>query len=319
MLAVLVRVPRPRLGADARRGCSRWRSRRSPSRRSASRSAASRARCARPRCSRSCSRCRSPRWRSSRRAPSNGTLYDAIRIVSGAFPFKPALNALDAALSGASCSCRCCTSRADRRLHAARAAGAAPLRLGGRDVEDRRRADEDGLALVGTRIGVAGRRVSLRRSADAGEIDSSPSRRRRPPRGRAGRLRRRTRCGWAWRGTLSCKRVPATRMRRLRKTGLLRGLVRETELSAAHLVYPMFVRHGLDGRVPIPSMPGIDHLSISAPPSRRPARRPRSASRPCSSSACRPRRTRRARAPGTTRASSSSPPARSRPPIPTSS
>src|SRR5215210_6190943 len=53
-------------------------------------------------------------------------------------------------------------------------------------------------------------------------------------------------------------------MRRLRKTGLLRGLVRETELSAAHLVYPMFVRHGIDGRVPIPSMPGVDHLSIGA-------------------------------------------------------
>lgn len=30
----------------------------------------------------------------------DGTLYDAIRIVSGAFPFKPALDALDAALSG---------------------------------------------------------------------------------------------------------------------------------------------------------------------------------------------------------------------------
>ena len=57
---------------------------------------------------------------------------------------------------------------------------------------------------------------------------------------------------------------PATRMRRLRKTGLLRGLVRETELSPAHLIYPMFVRHGIDGRVPIASMPGIDHLSISA-------------------------------------------------------
>src|SRR5215216_4597860 len=53
-------------------------------------------------------------------------------------------------------------------------------------------------------------------------------------------------------------------MRRLRKTGLLRGLVRETELSAAHLVYPMFVRHGVEGRVPIPSLPGIDHLSIGA-------------------------------------------------------
>jgi porphobilinogen synthase len=53
-------------------------------------------------------------------------------------------------------------------------------------------------------------------------------------------------------------------MRRLRRTGLLRGLVRETDLSASHLVYPMFVRHGIDGRVPIPSMPGIDHLSIGA-------------------------------------------------------
>src|ERR687890_611974 len=53
-------------------------------------------------------------------------------------------------------------------------------------------------------------------------------------------------------------------MRRLRKTGLLRGLVRETELSAAHLVYPMFVRHGLHGRSPIASLPGIDHLSIDA-------------------------------------------------------
>jgi porphobilinogen synthase len=53
-------------------------------------------------------------------------------------------------------------------------------------------------------------------------------------------------------------------MRRLRKTGVLRGLVRETELSASHLVYPMFLRHGIDGRTPIPSMPGIDHLSIGA-------------------------------------------------------
>jgi porphobilinogen synthase len=53
-------------------------------------------------------------------------------------------------------------------------------------------------------------------------------------------------------------------MRRLRKTGLLRGLVRETELSASHLVYPMFIHHGVDGRAPIASMPGIDHLSIGA-------------------------------------------------------
>src|SRR3954470_10832063 len=55
---------------------------------------------------------------------------------------------------------------------------------------------------------------------------------------------------------------PATRLRRLRKTGLLRGLVRETELSVSHLVYPMFVVAGGPRRTPIPSMPGIDHLSI---------------------------------------------------------
>jgi porphobilinogen synthase len=56
---------------------------------------------------------------------------------------------------------------------------------------------------------------------------------------------------------------PATRLRRLRKTASLRGLTRETELSASHLVYPMFVVAGSDRRTPIPSMPGIDHLSIA--------------------------------------------------------
>src|ERR687886_1499825 len=55
---------------------------------------------------------------------------------------------------------------------------------------------------------------------------------------------------------------PATRLRRLRKTGVLRGLVRETELSVSHLVYPMFVVAGGERRTPIPSMPGVDHLSI---------------------------------------------------------
>src|SRR3954466_10920143 len=55
---------------------------------------------------------------------------------------------------------------------------------------------------------------------------------------------------------------PATRMRRLRASTGIRDLVRETELAARHLVYPMFVVHGSDERTPIPSMPGIDHLSI---------------------------------------------------------
>src|ERR687894_825419 len=55
---------------------------------------------------------------------------------------------------------------------------------------------------------------------------------------------------------------PATRLRRLRRTAPLRGLARETELSASHLVYPMFVVAGGERRTPIPSLPGIDHLSI---------------------------------------------------------
>ena len=56
---------------------------------------------------------------------------------------------------------------------------------------------------------------------------------------------------------------PATRLRRLRQTSGLRGLVRETELSVGHLVYPLFVTHGSDRREPIESMPGIERLTIS--------------------------------------------------------
>jgi porphobilinogen synthase len=55
---------------------------------------------------------------------------------------------------------------------------------------------------------------------------------------------------------------PATRLRRLRKTGVLRGLVRETDLAVSHLVSPMFVVAGGARRTPIPSLPGVDHLSI---------------------------------------------------------
>jgi porphobilinogen synthase len=55
---------------------------------------------------------------------------------------------------------------------------------------------------------------------------------------------------------------PQTRLRRLRATGALRGLVRETNLSPSDFVYPMFVAHGIDRREPIEAMPGIDRLSI---------------------------------------------------------
>jgi porphobilinogen synthase len=56
---------------------------------------------------------------------------------------------------------------------------------------------------------------------------------------------------------------PQTRLRRLRKTGVLRDLVRETELDVRRLIYPMFVVHGAERREPIETMPGVDRLSIS--------------------------------------------------------
>jgi porphobilinogen synthase len=56
---------------------------------------------------------------------------------------------------------------------------------------------------------------------------------------------------------------PATRLRRMRKTSGLRGLVRETDLSVHHLVYPLFVTHGSDRREPVEAMPGVERLTIS--------------------------------------------------------
>jgi len=56
---------------------------------------------------------------------------------------------------------------------------------------------------------------------------------------------------------------PATRLRRLRATGALRALIRETDVTPAHLIYPMFVELGTRSRSPIESMPGVDRLSIS--------------------------------------------------------
>lgn len=59
---------------------------------------------------------------------------------------------------------------------------------------------------------------------------------------------------------------PETRMRRLRASAALRGLVRETDLRAGQLVLPLFVAQaGAIGaaREPIESMPGVDRLSIA--------------------------------------------------------
>jgi porphobilinogen synthase len=57
---------------------------------------------------------------------------------------------------------------------------------------------------------------------------------------------------------------PETRMRRLRASASLRGLVRETELSADRFVLPMFVAEGGPEREPIATMPGVERLSVGA-------------------------------------------------------
>jgi porphobilinogen synthase len=56
---------------------------------------------------------------------------------------------------------------------------------------------------------------------------------------------------------------PIQRLRRTRRTGALRGLVRETRLSPSDLVYPIFVTVGEDVKNPVASMPGVFQLSIN--------------------------------------------------------
>lgn len=52
------------------------------------------------------------------------------------------------------------------------------------------------------------------------------------------------------------------RPRRNRKSAAVRGMMRETSLSAAHLIYPMFVHEG-EGDEPIASLPGCKRWSIA--------------------------------------------------------
>src|SRR5512143_1674123 len=54
---------------------------------------------------------------------------------------------------------------------------------------------------------------------------------------------------------------PSDRPRRLRRSERLRAMVRETTLSPAHLIYPLFVAPGKGLRREIPSLPGCFHLS----------------------------------------------------------
>ncbi|HAY82113.1 MAG TPA: porphobilinogen synthase [Planctomycetaceae bacterium] len=55
---------------------------------------------------------------------------------------------------------------------------------------------------------------------------------------------------------------PNTRMRRNRRHEWSRRLVRENQLSPADLIWPIFVREGENEREPVPSMPGVERLTV---------------------------------------------------------
>ncbi len=55
---------------------------------------------------------------------------------------------------------------------------------------------------------------------------------------------------------------PQTRMRRNRRSGWSRRMVRENTLSVDDLIWPVFICEGEDKREKIPSMPGVERLSV---------------------------------------------------------
>lgn len=57
-------------------------------------------------------------------------------------------------------------------------------------------------------------------------------------------------------------RFPNTRLRRNRRSPWARALVSENALSAADLIWPVFVREGDNVREPVDAMPGVNRLSV---------------------------------------------------------
>jgi porphobilinogen synthase len=57
-------------------------------------------------------------------------------------------------------------------------------------------------------------------------------------------------------------KYPLTRPRRLRRHDFTRRLVRESHLSVDDLICPVFVLEGEKRREPVPSMPGVERMSI---------------------------------------------------------
>ncbi|MBB3141947.1 porphobilinogen synthase [Halomonas organivorans] len=60
----------------------------------------------------------------------------------------------------------------------------------------------------------------------------------------------------------TARQYPATRMRRMRRDDFSRRLMREHTLTADDLIWPVFVLEGEDRREAVPSMPGVERLSL---------------------------------------------------------
>ncbi len=56
---------------------------------------------------------------------------------------------------------------------------------------------------------------------------------------------------------------PSTRMRRKRQAPWVRALVSESTLTPADLIWPLFVQDGAVDEEPVPSMPGVNRLSVN--------------------------------------------------------
>ncbi|HTN96770.1 MAG TPA: porphobilinogen synthase [Nordella sp.] len=61
---------------------------------------------------------------------------------------------------------------------------------------------------------------------------------------------------------MSNAQFPTTRMRRNRRTPWSRKLVAETTLAPGDFIWPIFVTEGTQTRVPVPSMPEVERLSV---------------------------------------------------------
>jgi len=55
---------------------------------------------------------------------------------------------------------------------------------------------------------------------------------------------------------------PRVRMRRMRRDDFSRRLMRESVLTAADFIYPVFVMEGTKQRVAVPSMPGVERVTV---------------------------------------------------------